>query len=609
VSFNYHIEDETSQRPYDAVLMKRLLQYLRPHVRLLAIAATLLLLATVLGILSPLITKQVIDGCIGRVTQLDASEVLPDVDARSRTLVLLMALMVSISVIEAVFQYSLLLVLTFVGQKTLLTMRLKVFSHLQQLSVSFLDRNPVGRLMTRVTNDVENIQQTIVTGMVYSLGEVLSILLVLSVMLVLNWRLTLVTLCAIPLVMIASYIFRKFVRRSYQEVRRKIATVNAYTQEMVSGMKIVQLFGFEDRGFKLYRKLNADHRDEWFRQVRYHATYFPVAETLGALTIAFIILVGGLQVMETATTIGTVYIYMQLTNRMFGPIRSLTERYNMLQAAMASSERIFRLLDTPPDIVDKPESFAPEEMAGGVKFNNVSFAYEPGEWVLKDVSFHVAPGEHVAIVGHTGAGKSTITALLSRFYDVQKGTIAIDGVNIQDYELSCLRQNTGIVQQEVFLFTGSVDFNIRLGDDSMSSDYVHDCADYVNASGFIEALPEEYDYDVGERGGNLSTGQRQLLAFARTLAHAPRILILDEATSSVDTETEALIQDAVVKLMEHQTSIVIAHRLSTVQHADRIIVLHHGEIREVGTHQELLTHRGLYYALYQLQYKDQSTAV
>ena len=274
MSFNYHIEDETSQRPYDAVLMKRLLQYLRPHVRLLAIAATLLLLATVLGILSPLITKQVIDGCIGRVTQLDASEVLPDVDARSRTLVLLMALMVSISVIEAVFQYSLLLVLTFVGQKTLLTMRLKVFSHLQQLSVSFLDRNPVGRLMTRVTNDVENIQQTIVTGMVYSLGEVLSILLVLSVMLVLNWRLTLVTLCAIPLVMIASYIFRKFVRRSYQEVRRKIATVNAYTQEMVSGMKIVQLFGFEDRGFKLYRKLNADHRDEWFRQVRYHATYF-----------------------------------------------------------------------------------------------------------------------------------------------------------------------------------------------------------------------------------------------------------------------------------------------------------------------------------------------
>jgi ATP-binding cassette subfamily B protein len=543
--------------------------------------------------------------------QSETSAETVDIESRSTTLVQLLSLAIVVTIFEAVFSYSLALVLTFVGQRTLLTMRLDIFAHLQKSSVRFLDRNPVGRLMTRVTNDVENIQQAIVSGLIFSFGEVVTIFFVLSVMLWYNWRLTLITLGAIPFVLVASYIFRKFVRRSYQEVRRKLAKVNAYTQEMVSGMKIVQLFGLEDRSFDRYRAVNGDLRNEWFRQIRYHATYIPVAETLGALTTALIILVGGMQVLKVmdtgtgAASFGMIFLYIQLGGRLFGPIRALTERYNMLQATMASSERIFRLLDTPSDIVDKPEPFVPENMKGDVEFKNVSFAYEDDDWVLKDVSFHVAPGEHVAIVGHTGAGKSTIASLLSRFYDVQKGSVMIDGVNIQDYELSSLRQNIGIVQQDVYLFSGSVDFNIRLGDDGMTEEYVRDCADYVNAARFIESLPGGYDYDVGERGGNLSTGQRQLLAFARTLAHDPRILILDEATSSVDTETEALIQDAVVKLMEHQTSIVIAHRLSTVQHADRIIVLHHGEVREVGTHQELLAQRGLYFTLYELQYKDQ----
>jgi ATP-binding cassette subfamily B protein len=608
---DYHFEDESMQQPYDSTLMKRLLTYLRPHVKRLVLCSVLLLLATVVNILNPYITMQIIDNCLGGLEGVPTEVSAQDTAERMGTLKYLVAVMIVISILEAGFSYSLLLVLTFVGQRMLLTMRLEIFSHLQKMSTSFLDRNPVGRLLTRVTNDVENIQQAIVSGMVYSIGEFLSIVLALVVMFWLNWKLTLIVLVAVPFVLLASYIFRKFVRLSYQEVRRKIAALNAFTQENVSGAKIVQLFGNEDKEFARYSKLNGDVRDEWFRQVIYHATYFPVAEILGAVTTACIILVGGLQVLDSLgtgsdeATIGMIYLYMQWGNRLFGPIRALTERYNQLQAAMASSERIFQLLDTPPDIVDGPDPHVSEKLEGHIEFKNVSFAYEASDWVLKDISFHVAPGEHVAIVGHTGAGKSTIAGLLSRFYDIQKGSITIDGVDIRDYELSTLRKNTGIVQQDVYLFSGSVDSNIRLGDATMSDEYVRECANYVNAARFIEALPEKYDYEVGERGGNLSTGQRQLLAFARTLAHDPSILILDEATSSVDTETEALIQDAVVKLMEHQTSIVIAHRLSTVQHADRIIVLHHGEVREIGTHQELLAHRGLYYTLYQLQYKDQ----
>jgi len=431
------------------------------------------------------------------------------------------------------------------------------------------------------------------------------------VMVWLNWRLAIITLSTVPVVFLVSFLFRRYARKSYLEIRRRIARVNAHMQENVSGMRIVQLFGYEDRSYGEYKRRNADHRDQWFRQVRYFAIYFPTVDFLGALSIALIILFGGRQILAAqAITVGVASIgmlnaYVQWAERMFGPIRALADRYNMLQAAMASSERVFEVLDTPEDIPNAPDARVSRGFEGRVEFEHVWFAYEPDQWVLKDVSFSIAPGERVAIVGHTGAGKTTLCSLLSRFYDVQRGSITIDGIDVRHYEKDSIRRNIGMVLQDVFLFSGSVAHNIRLGNEKLCEERIRECAQYVNAAKFIERLPGKYEYDVGERGGNISTGQRQLLAFARTLAHDPQILVLDEATSSVDTETEALIQDAIAKLMEGRTSIVIAHRLSTVQHADRIIVMHRGEIREMGTHQELLRRRGVYYTLYQLQYKDQ----
>jgi len=427
----------------------------------------------------------------------------------------------------------------------------------------------------------------------------------------LNWRLAAIALSTVPGIFLASLLFRKFARNSYLEIRKRIARVNAHMQENVSGMRVVQVFGAEDRSFDQYRRRNAAHRDEWIRMIRFFATYWPVVDFLGALSIALIILFGGRQILRQAdisigvASIGMLNAYVAWVDRMFGPIRALADRYNMLQAAMASSERVFEILDTPEEVKNKPGALAVARLEGRIEFKNVWFAYEPDQWVLKDVSFSIAPGERVAIVGYTGAGKTTLASLLCRFYDVQRGCICIDGIDLRDYVKEDLRRRIGMVLQDVFLFSGPIDRNIRLGDEDLSDERIRQCAEYVNAAPFIEKLPGAYAYDVGERGGNISTGQRQLLAFARTLAHDPDVLVLDEATSSVDTETEGLIQDAIGKLMKDRTSIVIAHRLSTVQHADRIIVLHHGEVRETGSHQELLAGRGLYYKLYQLQYKDQ----
>ncbi len=629
MSDGYHLEDEVQAKAYDGRLMRRLLRFLRPFKWLMVAATVLLLGATLCSTLAPLYTMNAIDWYINNSERLELREQLAQAEEGERAaleaqlaeiaeadranLLWLILVIGGLMIGEAVLRYSQMVTVAFVGQKTMLEMRMHIFRHLQRMSLRFLDKNPVGRLMTRVTNDVESIQQTIVTGLVQVVSDLFTIFVVLGFMLYINWRLALVTLSTVPLVFLASFVFKRFARRSYLEIRRRIARLNAYMQENVSGMHIVQVFGREQRNFEVYDQRNKDHRDEWFQQVRNFAIYFPTVDGLGALSVALIILFGGYQMLQGATigagagvaSVGMLYAYVQWAERMFQPVRALADKYNLLQEAMASSERIFNLLDTEPDIQDEPGAVPATNVRGHVEFDHVWFAYDDEEWVLKDVSIEIAPGERLAIVGHTGAGKTTFTSLLSRFYDVQRGAVRLDGVDIRDYQQTSLRRQIGVVLQDVFLFSGTIRHNIQLGDATMSEEHIRACAEYVNAARFIERLPGGYDYEVGERGCNLSTGQRQLIAFARALAHQPRILVLDEATSSIDTETEALIQDAIQKLMTDRTAIVIAHRLSTIQHADRIVVMHHGEVRETGAHQQLLAQRGLYYKLYRLQYKNQ----
>ncbi len=634
MSDGYHIEDELQKRSYDAHLMKRLLAYVRPYRLLMTGALVMLLLIALLSSVVPWLNWKAISWYInnpervalqqqmdqpGHGSQESVEVALKEqTDRDKRDLVKLIFIMMALLVAEAFFHYAQMVSIAYVGQKAMLQMRVQIFAHLQRMSLRFLDRNPLGRLMTRVTNDVEKLQETIVSGVVQVLSDLFVIVVILGFMTYNNWRLTLITLSPIPLVVITSVVFRKYAQTSYLEIRKKIARLNAYMQENLSGMRVVQIFRREDLNFEEYRARNADHRDEWFRQVKYYAYYFPVVDFLGSLSLALIILYGGRQILHLQVLtggpadVGVFFAYVQWSERLYGPIRALADRYNLLLEAMASSERVFELLDTPEDLPDKPDAVVAERLEGAVEFKDVWFAYDetPNEkgqvpWVLKGVNLTIAPGERVAIVGYTGAGKTTFINLLSRFYDVQRGSICVDGIDVRDYEKASLRRNIGVVLQDVFLFSGTIAHNIRLGNTDFDDARMRACAEHVNAARFIDKLPHGYEYDVGERGCNISTGQRQLLAFARTLAHDPRILILDEATSSVDTETEGLIQDAIAKLMANRTSIVIAHRLSTVQHADRIVVMHHGEIREMGAHQELLARRGIYYTLYQLQYKNQ----
>jgi ATP-binding cassette subfamily B protein len=625
MSESYHLRDEVQTRSFDKTLLNRLLTYLRPHRKWVIVSTLLLLAAACMSNLAPLLMMHAIDTYMNVSGDRGAEAIREDYAGLMRTT----ALLAGIIFLEAVVRFVQLLIVTWIGQRTMFEMRMGLFDHLQRLSLSFLDRNPVGRLMSRVTSDVDKIQESIVTAIVQVFSGLFTITVVLIFMFWTNWQLALVALVPLPLIFGASWVFRQFAQKSFLEIRRKVADIGAYMQESIGGIHVIQIFGQEGPSYARHDYLNAEHRNEWLRQVRNFAVYFPAVEFFSALSTALIIWYCGTQILnlgEEISRIGSVGLlvgYVYWAERLFIPIRALADRYNLLLEAMASSERVFELLDTRPEIVDSPDALAPDSIEGRVEFEKVWFAYnKPGEdggrllseredhafgaqeeqWVLRDVSFSVAPGERVAIVGHTGAGKSTIINLISRFYEPQRGVIRIGGRDVRDYAQEPLRRHIGIVLQNVFLFNSSIEDNIRLADPGMDAEWVRECARRANADKFIQRLPGGYNYVVGERGANLSTGQRQLLAFARTLAHNPEILILDEATSSIDTETESLIQGAMETLMAGRTSIVIAHRLSTIRTADRILVMHHGEIREVGTHDELLAQGGLYSTLYELQF-------
>ncbi len=612
MSDSYHLEDEVEQKAYDHRLMRRLLQYVRPYRSWLIVATVLLLIAAGLTNVLPLAVMWSVDHYINNPDRApgDSAQLAQDIGSLFDITMLIAVLVL----IETVVRYGQLVIVAVVGQRTMLHMRTGLFAHLQQMPLRFLDRNPVGRLMSRVTNDIEKIQQTIVSGTVEVLGELLTVIVVLGFMFVINWQLALLALLPLPFIFLTSYLFRKFARGAFLEIRQRIASINAHLQENVSGMRIAQLFGAEGRQYAAYERRNAQHRDAWFTQIRNFAVYYPVIEFLGTAAVALIIGYTGLRYLQLGETVtglaseGTFFAYVFWAERLYGPIRALADRYNLLLEAMAASERVFQLQDTQPEIVDAPDAKPLTNARGAIDFEDVWFAYDEANWVLKGVSFSVAPGERIAIVGHTGAGKTTIINVLGRFYDVQRGAVRIDGDDVRALQQETLRRNIGIVLQDVFLFSGTIEDNIRLGDRQMSFEHVQRCAQYVNAHPFIEQLPGGYQFNVGERGVNLSTGQRQLIAFARTLAHDPRILVLDEATSSIDTATEVLIQDAIEKLLAGRTALVIAHRLSTIRNADRILVMHHGELREQGTHDELLAVDGLYRKLYTLQYLDESAA-
>jgi ATP-binding cassette subfamily B protein len=612
-------EEEVLGKAYDSRLMKRLLGYLKPYKWQTIAALVAIILKAGVDVVGPYLVKVEIDKYLapraGNHSALDRWLSLnPWTGIAQICGLYVMALLFSF-----VLEFAQTYIMQWAGQKAMFDMRSQIFAHLQRLHVAFFDKNPVGRLVTRVTSDVDALNDMFTGGVVAIFEDIFVLVGIMAVMLFMNWKVALITFAVLPLIFYATMKFRASVRASYRKIRAAIAKINAYTQEHVSGIMVLQLFNREERSYDEFKEVNRQHMEAYKDAILAHAIYYPVIEILSSIAIACIIWFGGNIAMQYAgmknapVTIGIVTAFVMYAQRFFRPIMDLSEKYNILQSAMASSERIFKLLDTPVEVTIKA-SVKSAEPVGSIEFDRVSFAYrklenDQWDWVLRDVSFRVAPGETVAIVGHTGAGKTTIISLLMRFYDVQRGSIRVDGIDIRNYSLDDLRRRFGVVLQDPFLFSGTIEENIKLGSMHVTRDDVLRATEDVNLSEFINRLPNGLAEPVRERGTTLSTGQKQLISFARALAHDPRILILDEATSSVDTETEVRVRDALSKLVEGRTSVIIAHRLSTIQQADKILVMHKGQLREMGSHQELLAHRGLYYKLYQLQYKDQELEV
>ena len=610
------LEDEIVGKAYDSKLTKRLLTYLKTHKLKVILSIILLMMISFLQLTGPYLTKLVIDNHI-RVGDWSGMN----------NIGLLYLCVLSLTF---AFQYLQVYIMRLTGQKVMYDLRCELFAHIQKMSLSFFDHNPVGRLMTRVVNDVEVLNQLFTSGLVVVFGDFFILIGITIIMFMMNWKLTLVAFCVMPFMLYAAKLYRGKARKTYREIRVNVARLNSHLHENISGISTVQAFGRENDNFKKFDHANSENRDSQLRSIFYNAMFFPTIEVFTAISIALIIWYGGGKVIQDALLPGVLVAFIQYLQKFFKPIRDLTEKYNIMQSAMASSERIFKLLDTPDDIPNPVSPVVIENIRGEINFQNVWFSYNLAgaaaqsidsnngqgraqervdNYVLKDISFNLNPGESVAIVGATGSGKTSIINLLGRFYDIQKGTITIDGVNIKEMDKFLLRKHIGIVLQDVFLFSGDIEYNITLGNENITFDRVDTAAKDVHAKLFIDKLPDNYHHEIQERGQNLSQGQKQLLAFARALAYNPEILILDEATSSVDTETERLIQDALRRLIKGRTSIIVAHRLSTIKEVDKIIVLQNGKIVEIGTNEELLNKRGFYYKLYQLQYQLDNVGV
>lgn len=586
-----HPEEEILGKAYDGRLMVRILRYLKPYWKLLAVAFVFLLLQTGAQLMGPYLTKIAIDQYIDQ----------GDLDGLDRMALAYLGVVI--------FGFVVLFIQTYTtestGQRAMHDLRMEVFSHLQKQDLAYFDRNAVGRLMTRTINDVETLNELFSTGVVGLLADVAIVFGIAGMMFWLNWQLALVCLAAFPAILYISRFYRRRAREVYRESRLILGRLNAGLQENLAGAATIQAFGQEDKMYRRFHEVNLNYRDVLLRSIRYNAVFFPVIELFSALTIGLLLWYGGQLILADAVQAGVLVAFIQYIQRMYQPIRDLAEKYNIMQAAMASSERIFALLDTPETIKNPPRPKRVDKAAGDVEFKDVWLAYTPGEPVLKNISFRLRPGEKIALVGATGGGKTSIISALGRFYEVERGAILVDGVDIREWNKQELRRHLGLVLQDVFLFSGDIAANITLGDPRIGEARMLDAARRAQVARFIEKLPGRYNEEVQERGSTFSQGQRQLLSFARALAFDPKILILDEATSSVDTQTEMLIQQALDELLKDRSALIIAHRLSTIKHVDRILVIHKGEIWEEGSHEALLARGGLYARLYDLQYRFQ----
>ncbi|HEY6393556.1 MAG TPA: ABC transporter ATP-binding protein [Bryobacteraceae bacterium] len=603
------MEEEVLGKAYDGRLMRRLLTYIRPYKLEVLAALVFLFINAAMQVLGPLLTKLAVDRYLAPTGRPPATVLDPFLSNNPWTGLGQISFLYLLAIVGGMLcDFAEQYLMQRVGQKAMFDLRRQLMGHMQRLDLTYYDHNPVGRLVTRITSDVDALNELFSSGLLMILGDLLMLSFVVAAMLKLSPGMTGLLLAVMPLVLLVTIQFRRSVQSSYRRIRVAIARINSYLQEHINGIGVLQLFNRETKSRAEFERINRDHMEAFKDAITAYGWFYPTIEFCAMLALAFLLAYGGFRIRSGALTLGVLVAFFQYGQRFFRPIQDLSEKYNILQAAMAASERVFKLIDTPAGIQSPaaPTPFPAKPAA--IEFEGVWFAYKDEDWVLNDVSFRIEPGETIAVVGHTGAGKTTLTSLLLRFYEIQRGAIRIGGIDIREFDLESLRRNFGVVLQDPHLFTGTIASNIRLGTTGISDERLAESAERVNLLDFVRGLPEGFEQPVRERGSGFSTGQKQLISFARALAHNPRYLILDEATSSVDTETEFRIRDALARLVEGRTSIVIAHRLSTIQRADRIMVMHKGKLREMGTHQELLAMRGIYWKLYQLQYKDQEFA-